>query len=65
MNFQDPDAAPTEKLNRILWGDAKGWSVPYPTVQRSLFFPLAVDVEDDDRAEKTEKADEKREKKKR
>jgi DNA-binding beta-propeller fold protein YncE len=64
MNFQDPDAAPTEKLNRILWGDAKGWSVPYPAVQRSLFFPLAVDVEDDDRAEKGEKR-EKAEKKKR
>ena len=55
MNFQDPDSAPTEKLNRILWGDAKGWSVPYPVVQRSLFFPLAVDIDDDDRAEKREK----------
>jgi hypothetical protein len=70
MNFQDPDAAPTEKLNRILWGDAKGWSVPYPAVQRALFFPLAVDVDDDDRAEKSEKLEkstkaEKREVKKR
>jgi len=52
MNFRDPDAAPTEKLNRMLWHDAKGWGVPYPAVRRSLFFPLAVDVDDDDREEK-------------
>ncbi|MEP6495036.1 MAG: alkaline phosphatase family protein [bacterium] len=52
MNFKDPDAAPTEKLNRILWHDAKGWDVAYPQVRRSLFFPLAVDVDDDDREEK-------------
>ena len=55
MNFHDPDAAPTERLNRILWGEAKGWRVKYPQVQRSLFFPLAVDVDDDDREEKTER----------
>lgn len=52
MNFHDPDAAPTERLNRILWGAAKGWRVPYPEVKRSLFFPLAVDVDDDDREER-------------
>ena len=51
MNFHDPDAAPTERLNRILWGASKGWKTPYPAVKRSLFFPLAVDVEDDDREE--------------
>ena len=55
MNFSEPDAAPTEKLNRILWGAVKGWTVPYPTVKHSLFFPLAVDVDDDDREEKEEK----------
>jgi len=52
MNFRDPDAAPTELLNRILWHDAKGWRVQYPTVKQSLFFPLAVDIADDDREEK-------------
>jgi hypothetical protein len=52
MNFRDPDAAPTERLNRILWGAAKGWTTKYPTVKRSLFFPLAVDVDDDEREEK-------------
>ncbi len=46
MNFREPDAAPTELLNRILWHDARGWSVPYPRVQRSLFFPMAVDLTD-------------------
>ncbi|MBL0170789.1 MAG: bifunctional YncE family protein/alkaline phosphatase family protein [Gemmatimonadaceae bacterium] len=55
MNFHEPDAAPTEKLNRILWGESKGWRVPYPFVKRSLFFPLAVDIDDDDREERTEK----------
>ena len=56
MNFHEPDAAPTEKLNRILWGDAKGWTTPYPAVKQSLFFPLAVDVADDEREEKTVKS---------
>ena len=56
MNFHDPDAAPTERLNRILWGEAKGWRVKYPEVRRSLFFPLAVDVEDNDREEKRARA---------
>ena len=55
MNFHDPDAAPTERLNRILWGEAKGWSKKYPEVKRSLFCPLAVDVDDDDREEREEK----------
>ncbi len=57
MNFREPDAAPTEKLNRILWGAVKGWKTPYPTVKQSLFFPLAVDVDDDDREEKEERAE--------
>jgi len=52
MNFGDPDAAPSERLNRILWHDARGWGKPYPAVQRSLFFPMAVDLEDDEREER-------------
>lgn len=55
MNFSAPDAAPTERLNRILWAEAKGYAVPYPAVKRSLFFPLAVDVDDDDREEREER----------
>jgi DNA-binding beta-propeller fold protein YncE len=55
MRFDIPDAAPTEKLNRILWMDAKGWGTPYPKVRQSLFMPLSVDVDDDDREEAAEK----------
>ena len=32
MNWNDIDDVPSDKLNRILWGDAKGFSVPYPGV---------------------------------
>src|SRR5919108_662285 len=49
MNFSDPDAAPSELLNRILWHDARGWNTPYPAVRRSLFFPMAVEIEDAER----------------
>ena len=52
MNFHDPDAAPSDLLNRILWHDARGWGVRYPEVKRSLFFPLAVDLTDDEREER-------------
>jgi YVTN family beta-propeller protein len=49
MRFDIPDAAPTERLNRILWHNARGWETPYPKPKRSVFAPLAVDVDDDDR----------------
>jgi YVTN family beta-propeller protein len=49
MKWSVPDAAPTERVNRILWGMIKGWSTPYPGARRSVFSPLAVDVEDEDR----------------
>jgi len=52
MNFRDPDAAPTELLNRILWHDAMGFQRKYPTVKQALFFPLAVNIADDDREER-------------
>jgi YVTN family beta-propeller protein len=52
MVFDRPDQAPSDKLNRILWHDAKGWDVPYPGVQHSLFFPLSIDIADEDRKEK-------------
>ncbi|MEO8337605.1 MAG: hypothetical protein ABI664_21695 [bacterium] len=55
MNFSEPDAAPSEALNRILWHDAKGWKTAYPTVKRSLFFPMSVDIADEDREEREEK----------
>jgi len=49
MNFDEPDAAPSAALNRILWHDARGHGTPFPGVRSALFFPLSVDVDDDDR----------------
>ena len=51
MRFDVPDAAPTGRLNRILWGVIKGWDVPYPGVQSAMFAPLAIDLDDDERDE--------------
>jgi hypothetical protein len=51
MKWSVPDAAPTERLNRILWGLIKGWDTPYPAPRRSVFSPLTLDVDDDDREE--------------
>jgi hypothetical protein len=53
MSFAGPDEAPAEQLNRILWYDAKGWSTAYPTVKHSLFFPLSIDIADDERETKS------------
>ena len=52
MKWSVPDAAPTERLNRILWGAIKGWSTPYPGARQSVFSPLAIDIDDDDRERK-------------
>jgi DNA-binding beta-propeller fold protein YncE len=49
MEFDLPDRAPAGKLNRILWSDAKGYQVKYPKLMRSIFAPMAMDVDDDDR----------------
>jgi YVTN family beta-propeller protein len=49
MRFDVPDAAPSDKLNRILWHDVRGWNVPYPGVKVAAFAPLSLDVDDDDR----------------
>ena len=46
-----PDAAPTERLNRIVWGAVRGWDKAYPPVRQSLFAPLSIDIEDEDRDE--------------
>jgi DNA-binding beta-propeller fold protein YncE len=49
MRFDVPDAAPTDLLNRILWHDAKGWNRPFPGVKSALFFPMTLDIVDEDR----------------
>jgi DNA-binding beta-propeller fold protein YncE len=51
MRLDIPDAAPSETLNRILWHDARGWHTPYPAIKHSLFFPMSVDLSDDEREE--------------
>ena len=56
MSFEGPDEAPAERLNRILWHDARGWDARYPGTKRALFFPLAVDIDDDDRPAPKEKS---------
>jgi DNA-binding beta-propeller fold protein YncE len=54
MNFDIPDAAPSDRLNRILWSDARGWNTAYPGVKQALFMPLSKDVDDEDREEREE-----------
>ena len=49
MRFEVPDAAPTERLNRILWHQVRGWNVAYPGARHAVFAPLSLDVDDDDR----------------
>lgn len=49
MNFREPDAAPSDRLNEILWHDARGWGTPFPGVRRSVFFPLSSDLDDEQR----------------
>ncbi|MBO0857687.1 MAG: hypothetical protein J2P21_04375, partial [Chloracidobacterium sp.] len=49
MRFDIPDAAPTERLNRIVWRQVKGVNAPYPRVNRATFGALSLDIDDDDR----------------
>ncbi len=49
MRFDVPDAAPSERLNRILWHDARGFHVPYPGTRRAAFAPLSLDLDDEER----------------
>ncbi len=55
MRFDVPDAAPADRLNRILWGMARGWAPAYPTVRKAVFTPFAVDLNDDERDEVSER----------
>ncbi len=49
MRWNIPDAAPTERLNRILWRQVRGMKTPYPGAIHAAFAPLAIDIDDDDR----------------
>ena len=32
-----PDLAPSDRLNRIIWGEARGWQTPYPESRTGAF----------------------------
>jgi hypothetical protein len=49
MRWEIPDAAPTDRLNRILWHSLKGWGTAYPGVRQAVFSPYSLDIDDDDR----------------
>ena len=34
MNFEEPDAAPEDDLNRAIWHSVKGFQAPYPNPAR-------------------------------
>jgi hypothetical protein len=36
-------------LNRIVWGQVRGWNVKYPGAKSAVFAPLSLDIDDDDR----------------
>ena len=55
MRFDVPDAAPTDRLNRIVWGLVKGWDRAYPAVRKAVFSPFALNLDDDEREEREER----------
>ncbi|HWQ56095.1 MAG TPA: alkaline phosphatase family protein [Bryobacteraceae bacterium] len=46
MRWDVPDAAPVERLNRIVWGAIKGWDTPYPVPPTAVFSPMAIPDEE-------------------
>jgi hypothetical protein len=60
MRWDVPDAVPTERLNRILWQNVKGWGTPYPAARRAVFAPLEIETEDEEREEREERESRKR-----
>lgn len=49
MRWEVPDAVPSDRLNRILWHDARGWNTRFPGTRRAVFAPLSLEIDDDDR----------------
>ena len=49
MRWDVPDAAPSARLNRILWGAIRGWDTAYPGSKQGVFAPLSLETDDDDR----------------
>jgi len=49
MRWDVPDAVPSDRLNRILWGVTRGWNTKYPGTRQAVFAPLSLDLDDDER----------------
>ncbi len=49
MRWDVPDAAPSDRLNRILWHAVRGWEAPYPGTRSAVFAPMSLDADDDER----------------
>jgi YVTN family beta-propeller protein len=56
MRFDVPDAAPADRLNRIVWGMVNGWRRQYPAARQAAFAPFAIDLDDDERGEVEERS---------
>ena len=52
FKWEVPDAAPSARLNRILWHDARGWHVPFPGTRQAVFAPMTIETDDEDEDEK-------------
>jgi YVTN family beta-propeller protein len=52
MRWEVPDAVPSDRLNRILWHQSRGWKTPYPGTRSAVFSPLSIDIDDEDRDER-------------
>jgi phospholipase C len=39
MDFSEPDNAPADLLNRVIWHSVKGYETPYPTIQLASCAP--------------------------
>lgn len=52
MNFDLPDAAPTDKLNHLLWRQARGWHASYPRLRQGAFAPYSLDLDDEEKEER-------------
>jgi len=46
-----PDAAPSARLNRILWHDTRGWRTPFPGTRNAVFAPMTIENEEEDEDE--------------
>ncbi len=57
MRWDVPDAVPTETLNRIVWGQVRGWNTPYPQPRNAVFAPMAIEKDEEEEQEEKEKGE--------